>query len=288
MSFRVPDDISFTASNTPNASTAFSVAASGDTGYLSLTQALTAGLIADGDTVPYLAVAVDADGVPEGDYEAGVGTFTDATPDTLTRTTVERSTNSGAAVDFSGATAVRVSVALPTARQPRRTQYTALAASTASYDIACRGGCHYLVLMSGLDFSADQIEFNLRVSTDGTSFDATAGHYSHGDALTTTSVSGAGSTSDTEIQLTSTWIGNANAGEEVSGYLWLFDPAESGTYTRITSELVLQSYLGSAGRHHAHGQRLAAQADIAVRLFPTSGTIDAGTIAVWEYPGGTT
>lgn len=111
MTFRKPDSVRFTAGNTPNAATAFQIAASGDTGYLSLTEAFSAGLIEDGDTVPYAAVAVDGSGALEGDWEEGIGTFADATPDTLTRTTVIRSSNSDAAVDFSGATAVQISVA---------------------------------------------------------------------------------------------------------------------------------------------------------------------------------
>ena len=38
------------------------------------------------------------------EYEIGIGTVTDATPDTLSRTTILESTNSDAAVDFSAGT----------------------------------------------------------------------------------------------------------------------------------------------------------------------------------------
>lgn len=49
-----------------------------------------------------------------GDFEVGIGTVTDATPDTLSRTTVITSSNSNALVDFASGTR-NVFVALPSA-----------------------------------------------------------------------------------------------------------------------------------------------------------------------------
>lgn len=51
-----------------------------------------------GDVVPYYIEAVDANGVPTGAYESGIGTYSAAA--TLTRTTVLRSSNADAAVSF--------------------------------------------------------------------------------------------------------------------------------------------------------------------------------------------
>jgi hypothetical protein len=59
-------------------------------------------VMADGDTCYYVIEAVDADGVPTGDWETGLGTFNDT--DTLTRTVVSRSTNANAAVSFAAGT----------------------------------------------------------------------------------------------------------------------------------------------------------------------------------------
>jgi hypothetical protein len=50
------------------------------------------------DTLPYFIEAVDALGVPTGDYEYGIGTYSAA--NTLTRTTVLASSNAGALVNF--------------------------------------------------------------------------------------------------------------------------------------------------------------------------------------------
>lgn len=54
------------------------------------------------DTCLYYIEAVDADGVPTGDWECGLGTYSGA--NTLTRTTVVRSSNSGSAVSFAAGT----------------------------------------------------------------------------------------------------------------------------------------------------------------------------------------
>lgn len=53
---------------------------------------------ATSDTVPYMIVAVDSNGNPSGDWEVGVGTYSGA--NTLTRTTVQASSNANAAVNF--------------------------------------------------------------------------------------------------------------------------------------------------------------------------------------------
>ena len=55
-----------------------------------------------GDVVPYYIEAVDANGVPTGAYESGIGTYSAAA--TLTRTTVLRSSNADAAVSFAAGT----------------------------------------------------------------------------------------------------------------------------------------------------------------------------------------
>lgn len=54
------------------------------------------------DTVYYSIVAVDANGIPTGEWETGLGTYSAA--NTLTRTTVLESSNAGAAVNFSAGT----------------------------------------------------------------------------------------------------------------------------------------------------------------------------------------
>jgi hypothetical protein len=62
---------------------------------------LAAGAV-NADTVPYYAEDVDANGVPIGGWELGIGTWN--TGGTLTRTTIDASSNAGAAVNWSAGT----------------------------------------------------------------------------------------------------------------------------------------------------------------------------------------
>lgn len=57
---------------------------------------------ATNDIVPYAIELVDSSGVPTGEFETGIGTYSGA--NTLTRTTVLRSSNGNAAVSFSAGT----------------------------------------------------------------------------------------------------------------------------------------------------------------------------------------
>lgn len=66
------------------------------TGYQAFSDALT-----NADTVYYSVFAVDGSGNPSGDWETGLGTYSSGT---LTRTTVQDSSNAGSAVDFSAGT----------------------------------------------------------------------------------------------------------------------------------------------------------------------------------------
>jgi hypothetical protein len=59
------------------------------------------------DTTYYLIEAVDGSGIPTGDWETGLGTY--SASNTLTRTTVKASSNSGSLVSFSAGTK-RVSI----------------------------------------------------------------------------------------------------------------------------------------------------------------------------------
>ncbi len=92
------------------------------TGTLTLAGAVTGyqsfAAIGDGNTCYYCIQAVDGSGVPSGDWEVGLGTYT-ASGTTLTRTTVLASSNSGAAVSLSAGTK-RVFVVNPAAAFTQR------------------------------------------------------------------------------------------------------------------------------------------------------------------------
>lgn len=67
--------------------------------------------IGDGNTCFYSAFGVDAFGVPNGDWEEGIGTYT-ASGTTLARTTILASSNANAAVSWAAGTK-RISVVIP-------------------------------------------------------------------------------------------------------------------------------------------------------------------------------
>lgn len=84
------------------------------TGALTLAGAITgfrtfASVCATSDTALYYIEAVDGSGTPTGDWECGLGTYSGV--NTLTRTTVVRSSNAGAAVNF-GAGTKRVGITI--------------------------------------------------------------------------------------------------------------------------------------------------------------------------------
>lgn len=60
--------------------------------------------IGNTNTCFYCAYDSDGSGIPQGGWEVGLGTVTDASPDTLSRTTILASSNAGAAVNWGAGT----------------------------------------------------------------------------------------------------------------------------------------------------------------------------------------
>lgn len=81
--------------------------------------------VATSDIFPYYIEAVDADGIPTGDYEIGIGTYSGS--NVLARTSVLESSNANAAVNFSAGTKrVGLGVAAPNADTVRALWRSAL------------------------------------------------------------------------------------------------------------------------------------------------------------------
>lgn len=104
------------------------------TGALTLAGAITgfrafSAVCTIGDTLPYFVEALDAVGAPSGDYEYGIGTYSGV--NTLTRTTVQGSSNADAAVDFA-AGSKNVGICLTMSELLTRTQIAQTAAVGAS------------------------------------------------------------------------------------------------------------------------------------------------------------
>lgn len=98
---RYPYLVGDDAGNKPDASTAYQLAGTGLPASRTFAAALSAGDIADGSELLINAYEYDADGNPTGAWEVVWCTFTDATPDTLTRGTLVAS-STGSKIDWSG------------------------------------------------------------------------------------------------------------------------------------------------------------------------------------------
>lgn len=92
----VVDRVVEDAGNQPDASTAYDLSGSAETGFRTF-----ASVCSDTDTCIVLAEQVDADGVPSGVWEITDCTFNDLATDTLTRDTVISSSDGGLAINWS-------------------------------------------------------------------------------------------------------------------------------------------------------------------------------------------
>ena len=115
---RYPYLVGDKASNKPDASTAYNIAATALDGARTFAAALSAGDIEDGDEMAVRAYKYDANGNPSGAQEICWCTFNDSSPDTLTRGTLIYS-NTGSKTDWS-ATGEDFAPALEVVEPPER------------------------------------------------------------------------------------------------------------------------------------------------------------------------
>ena len=130
-----------------------------------------------GDTLPYAIKAVDAVGVPTGEWEVGIGTYSAA--NTLTRTTVLSSSNSDALVSFSAGTK-RVSVVFTAAQggwireklTAARTYYVRTDGSDSNDGLANTSGGAFLTIQKAVD-----VVYGLDISTYAVTIQIADGTY---------------------------------------------------------------------------------------------------------------
>ena len=144
----------------------------------------------------------------------------------------------------------------------------------------------YELLIDNLQPATDGDSLYFRTSADnGSSYDSGASDYGwlRGGRNVSAGALTGGSDADTEIQLFGATIGNA-AGEGVSGIIRIYNPGGTG-FTRITWEIYFRITTGSAHAVYGGGDRRAAAAVDAVRLFYNTGNIASGDITLVGYRG---
>lgn len=288
-----PWRVAIDASNKPNASQNYEHGTTALTGFQA-----PASVCVDGDTYTVIAEQVDGNGAPSGAWEAIDCPWVDSTTDYFDRVNgTLRASSTGSKIDWSTATGLDVTPRLRVLGRagivysPRRI-LTHTFSGQASLDFATRASCSYLVMFEGLDFSDDQIDLMIRVAPSAGTFDSGATDYETRGIYqgSTASPTAAASTGDTGIGLfgTGNLFGNGGVNEEVSGQIWIMGARDSGTQTKVCGGGLITATYADTARYIVipGGHRVTAQADVEIRLLVSAGTIDAGRIAVWEYPLG--
>ena len=193
------------------------------------------------DTVPYVIEAVDSNGVPTGDWETGIGTYSGS--NTLTRSVILASSNAGSAVNFA-AGVKNVFLSVPSGVEqtlflvsdatnssnttPSNVSgFSFAAAANASYEIDVIGLAQSAATTTGLGLALDTPASPVFVAGIGLNAGSTSG-------TPVTFVS----TGDDAITVVSTSMVAANTNSPVWAKFLLTNGSNSGTVQlRLRSEI---------------------------------------------------
>lgn len=225
------------------------------------------------------------------EWEVGIGTVTDAGTDTLSRTTVLASSNSGSLVNFSAGTK-DVFNCDPASNRPSDCVLldTKVASSSATIDFLLTGNnagfAQYKLVYANVAPATDGVHLYLRTSSNGgSSYDSGASDYRWGLFTVTspnagTAADGAGTGSATAfIRLSYSTAGNAS-NETCAGEITCFKP-DSAAYTKFTW-LANTHATGDFDDIVFGGGNRQSAADVdAIRFLFSSGNIASGTFYLY-------
>jgi hypothetical protein len=140
----------------------------------------------------------------------------------------------------------------------------------------------YVILLQNVIPATDAVLLYVRVSTDnGSSWKAGASDYTYaGNTNSVSTTANIGTSTDTEIQLTTGNLGNA-AAEYTNSVIWLWDPLNVSTRTGITATSNLHSTTTAASMTHLFGEYTTAGATDGIQFIFSSGNIASGDFIIY-------
>lgn len=140
----------------------------------------------------------------------------------------------------------------------------------------------YMFVLSDVIAATDSNALRLKMSNDGGStYEEAASDYAYSSLFMNEGAdSDGGSSGATDIRLVSGNVGS-DIGESLSGTVFLFAPSNSSTFTKIRSDIALDSNLGNVSYVAVAGRRETAEANDAIKFDFLSGNIESGTITLY-------
>lgn len=231
--------------------------------------------VGDGGEAPYCCT----DGT---DWEVGVGTVTDAAPDTLSRDTIIASSNGGAAVNW-GSGSKDIFLTASAAIVPHWGEtFEPSGAATLDIDIS---GCEAVEIVGSLTPATDDAVLHGLVSNDGGStFETGAAYYQYAwDYRSSSGANGTETSSGDSKMVLSRSIGT-DAPEGVGFKLTIICPAESAIPTKVTGGVVGGSSASTTVTLFGGASVAGAEINNAFRFLFSSGNIESGRVTVYRYP----
>ena len=233
--------------------------------------------------VVYYTIAGQAGGAAEGEWEVGMGTVTDAAPDTLSRTTILSSSNAGAAVDFSAGTK-DVFLTLP-AKAPVVNIGTFSPSAAASVDIIITG-YDSVRIVGWVRPATDNAVPWLLVSNDGGStFRAGASDYVWAYRYLLLESGGSNvvyDAADSQIDLGG-GVGNG-ASEQIDLDILVTSPTQSDTFTMIKGDNIEININGQWVSRIVKASVKTKEVNNAVRILFSTGNIASGHLVAYGFP----
>ena len=216
------------------------------------------------------------------DWEVGVGTVTDAAPDTLSRDTIIASSNGGAAVNFAAGDKDVFATASGSILPHWGETFEPSGVATLDIDIS---GCEALEVVGALVPANDNVSLHIQFSNDGgATFETGASYYDY----TIQKHQSGGSLGHAEDgaadHITIAYYIGSDTGEYIAFHLKIRNPASAAIQTGVWLDSEGTDEDGTLMHCFGAGRVKTAEVNNAMRLKFTAGNIESGRVTVYRYP----